>query len=127
MEITIADKVALGMVRVSFACLIFWAGIGLAGRLQVYEHARIAVAGLPQAYEGRVSRNLITGDYVLEEADGTIRMFPNPEQVSLAWQGSSVTIASALAGLAGTLFAGLLLFLPELEKRLRRRTNPLKT
>jgi hypothetical protein len=100
------------LLRSLAALCIFSAGISMASRLQVWPHASIvaSVGGTLVKYEGRVSRQLVSGWYVVDKADSYV-ILTDPGAM-LAWDSdeSPITLFSSLAALAGLLGAMLALW-----------------
>lgn len=88
------------IVRFFIGVIVVFVGMNAAARLQVWSDATVVRTGVTSAkYEGRVSREFITGDYLIE-TDAALVIVPK-ENAIVSWSGEVNPIggASLAAGL----------------------------
>ena len=98
------------LLRLTVAIILFASGMFVAARLQEWPDATLVTIDA-QKYQGHVSRELLTGDYVVKVDHSKITL--DQQSVSVvAWDTSvnSITAASSVAGLFGLIGMATALF-----------------
>jgi hypothetical protein len=112
------------ILTIALCVFLFYFGSNLAARLQVYEEATFFDRG-GAVYEGRVTRNILTGDYLIASraSPGKTTNVPADQIAGLAYVASSgVTVASTLA-MVGTMLLILIALSADLFYSLRKRNH----
>ncbi|WP_043003085.1 hypothetical protein [Comamonas testosteroni] len=108
------------LLSFALAAFIFFVGFTASSRMQVFEDAKlIAKSGV--MYEGRVSRDLLTGDYlVASHQDRTsIAVLPEKQMSGLVYVDGGITTASTLVLLITALLM-LLIFGLDIARTAKR-------
>ena len=112
------------ILTIALCIFLFYFGSNLAARLQVYEEATFFDRG-GVVYEGRVTRNIVTGDFQIASraSPGKTMKVPADQMAGLAYVSSSgVTVASTLA-MAGTLLLILIALSADMFYSLRKNNH----
>lgn len=96
------------MLRFLGMCLCIVLGFAAASRLQVNEGARF-VTRSGEVIEGTVTRDFLTGDYVIQTGD-TQRHVERDQFGAMAMSNSRLSIGSVVAAIAGLVLAALIGF-----------------
>lgn len=101
-------------MRFLFVCVVVLAVFFTLSRTQVNEHAKFFTRG-GEVLEGRVSRDFLTGDFVIQTAEGQ-RDIPQDQFGGMAYQGSAISMPVAWLGGVAIVAAGLMaMFWPGLS------------
>lgn len=100
----------LGLIRLVLAIAVAFVGWNAGARLQVFEPATLVVADEgATTYKGRVSRELLSGDWVVE-VQPQVRMLVSQENFgALGYRGSGLNayaLGAVVAGFVVALFVG---------------------
>lgn len=95
----------------ALALFVIYTGFNLAARLQVHELAKV-IDKSGQVYEGRVSRNILTGDYRIDSpsSSGEARIVPKEQIRGLVYVESDGLPWQSTVALYGTFILTLLIF-----------------
>lgn len=113
------------LLSFALAGLVFFVGFTASSRLQVFEDAKL-IAKNGAMYEGSVSRDLLTGDYLIASHEGhkNITVLPEKQMSGLVYVDGGITTASSFVLLITALLM-LLIFALDIartEKRLPSST-----
>ena len=94
-------------MRLLALCVVIVATFFVLSRTQVNEHAQFFVRGGGQVLEGTVSRDFLTGDFVIATKGG-VHHVPQDQFGGMVYEGSAVSTLGCCLGGAVILGAGLL-------------------
>ena len=76
------------------------------------------------AYEGKISRSVLTGDYTVERADGSSERVSNYSVVGYEWtRGTDQSMGGVVYPLLGLIFAVLLFAYDPIASRRKKKVN----
>lgn len=104
------------MLRFLGMCLCIVVGFAAASRLQVNEGVRFVTRN-GEVIEGTVSRDFLTGDYVIKTADRTERHIQREQFGAMAMAKGGLSLGSIVAAIFGIVLGGLIGFGVKLPKR----------
>ena len=110
------------LLLLAFSCFI--AGLSVAARLQVWETAAVVAkskGAKSVIYEGRVKRELLSGDYLIEQKDAKTQRVTSDQVLAMASASDSPGVPSMLAAGIGLLACFAILFGGYLIDLIRRK------
>jgi len=105
----------------ALALFVFYTGLNLAARLQVHEQAKL-IDKSGQVFEGRMSRDILTGDYRIGSPSSTseVRIVPKEQIGGLVYVESDGLPWQSTVTLYGTIVLMLLLFGYDIFRSMRK-------
>jgi hypothetical protein len=105
----------------ALALFVFYTGLNLAARLQVHEQAKL-IDKSGQVFEGRMSRDILTGDYRIDSPSsvGEVRIIPKEQIGGLVYVESDGLPWQSTVTMYGTIVLMLLLFGYDIFRSMRK-------
>lgn len=113
------------LVKLLMAVFCVVGGLALADRSQAWNHAKL-ISKEPSvgAYEGKISRSVLTGDYTVERADGSSERVSNYSVVGYEWtRGTDQSMGGVVYPLLGLFFAVLLFAYDPIASKRKKKVN----
>ena len=109
----------------ALALFVFYTGFNLAARLQVHEQAKL-IDKSGQVFEGRMSRDILTGDYRIDSPSsvGEVRIIPKEQIGGLVYVESDGLPWQSTVTMYGTIVLMLLLFGYDIFRSMRKSERP---